>query len=498
MLVASTHVQRIQQVLLVRLSRQEETCLYADPLLSNNIALIEKPTLETACRAVHDGCRVGLMIIREEQELQRIDAYEKFMNINEISWVGLFSEELISLPSIRKFISERLFNFLTIPVNIEHLVLVLRHAWGMAFMHDAHKLSTNAISASRLNAVMVGKTVPMQRLARQIRKVASTDAAVLISGPSGTGKELAALSIHRQSSRKDAPFVAVNCGAIPATLFQSELFGYEKGAFTGASQRKIGRIEAAQGGTLFLDEIGDMPFDIQVNMLRFLQEKTIERVGGTASQAMDVRVIAATHIDLEEAVKCGRFREDLYYRINVICITTPRLGECTEDIEQLALHYFRQFAHAHNRSLRGFSKDAMDAMLQHRWPGNVRELVNRIQRAVVMAEGRFIKAEDLGFHARAVQEDQISLEHARAAAERETIQRALIQARHQISRAAKLLGISRVTLYRLLEKYQIHNGIVAQEGEMTMHMTSQETHLHSTRSAANHPGNAAHADAKKL
>jgi len=496
MLVASTHVQRIQQVLLVRLSRQEETCLYADPLLSNNIALIEKPTLETACRAVHDGCRVGLMIIREEQELQRIDAYEKF--INEISWVGLFSEELISLPSIRKFISERLFNFLTIPVNIEHLVLVLRHAWGMAFMHDAHKLSTNAISASRLNAVMVGKTVPMQRLARQIRKVASTDAAVLISGPSGTGKELAALSIHRQSSRKDAPFVAVNCGAIPATLFQSELFGYEKGAFTGASQRKIGRIEAAQGGTLFLDEIGDMPFDMQVNMLRFLQEKTIERVGGTASQAMDVRVIAATHIDLEEAVKCGRFREDLYYRINVICITTPRLGECTEDIEQLALHYFRQFAHAHNRSLRGFSKDAMDAMLQHRWPGNVRELVNRIQRAVVMAEGRFIKAEDLGFHARAVQEDQISLEHARAAAERETIQRALIQARHQISRAAKLLGISRVTLYRLLEKYQIHNGIVAQEGEMTMHMTSQETHLHSTRSAANHPGNAAHADAKKL
>ncbi|MEO8407553.1 MAG: sigma-54 dependent transcriptional regulator [Oxalobacteraceae bacterium] len=484
--------------MVLRWSSLEQTCLYADHLLNNNIRLIEKPTLETACRAVHDGCRVGLMIIREEQDLQRMDTYEKFMNINEIAWVGLFSEELISLPSIRKFISERLFNFLTVPANLEHLVLVLRHAWGMAFVHDAHKLSTDAISASRLNATMIGKTVQMQRLARQIRKVASTDAAVLISGPSGTGKELAALSIHRQSSRKDAPFVAVNCGAIPATLFQSELFGYEKGAFTGANQRKIGRIEAAQGGTLFLDEIGDMPFDMQVNMLRFLQEKTIERVGGTASQAMDVRVIAATHIDLEEAVKCGHFREDLYYRINVICITTPRLVECTEDIEHLALHYFRQFAQAHNKSLRGFSRDAMKAMLQHDWPGNVRELVNRIQRAVVMAEGRFIKPEDLGFRASDMPEDQISLERARAAAERETIQRALVQARHQISRAAKLLGISRVTLYRLLEKYQIRNGIAAQEGDLAMDPAPQKNRIQPPLNAASYSGNVAFTDTKKL
>lgn len=474
MLYVATSAQHIQHVLVLRLSSPEQECPYADRLLRKNIRLIEKPTFETTRRAGHDDCRVGLLIVREEQDLYRIDAYEKFLNINGIAWVGLFSEDLISLPSVRRFISERLFNFLTIPADIEHIALILRHAWGMAFVHDVHKLSIEQSSASRLNATMVGKTLPMQQLARQIKRVASTDAAVLISGPSGTGKELAALSIHRQSARQDAPFVAVNCGAIPATLFQSELFGYEKGAFTGANQRKIGRIEAAQGGTLFLDEIGDMPLEMQVNMLRFLQEKTIDRIGGTSSQAMDVRVIAATHINLEEAVKQGRFREDLYYRINVICITTPCLAECAEDIENIALHYFRKFAQAHNKSLRGFSKGAMKAMLQHRWPGNVRELVNRVQRAVVMTEARFIQPEDLGFTTIDMPEEQISLEHARATAEIKTIQRALIQARHQISEAAKLLGISRVTLYRLLDKHQIRNRLATPESEIAMQVRAQK------------------------
>ncbi len=456
MLNALTSTRRVQPVLVLRLfNAVKQACPYVDLLISDSIQLIEKPTLSTAYDAIHNGCRAGLIIIMEEQDLQQIDAYEKLLNLNEIKWVGLFPHTLISLPSIRKFISEHLFDFLTMPADIGHIVLTLRHAWGMAFVHDAYKQSADAVSTAKLNATMVGKTVPMQRLARQIMKVARTDAPVLISGPSGSGKELAALAIHHQSSRKNGPFVAVNCGAIPATLFQSELFGYEKGAFTGASQRKIGRIEAAQGGTLFLDEIGDMPFDMQVNLLRFLQEKTIERVGGTASLMVDVRVIAATHVDLEESVKSGRFREDLYYRINVIYITTPRLMECIEDIEDLALHFFRKFSQAHNKRLRGFSKKAMEAMLLHDWPGNVRELINRIQRAVVMAEGRFIKPEDLGFQAGDMPQDLMSLEHARATAEKETIQRALAQVRHQISSAAKLLGISRMTLYRLLEKYQI-------------------------------------------
>ena len=220
-------------------------------------------------------------------------------------------------------------------------------------------------------------------------------------------------------------------------------------------QRKIGRIEAAQGGTLFLDEIGDMPFDMQVNLLRFLQEKTIERVGGNDSIEIDVRVIAATHIDLAEAVRQGRFREDLYYRINVVCISMPPLADRGQDIEDIAKYYFNQFASMHNRSLRGFSKAAMNAMLSHSWPGNVRELVNRVQRATVMAEGRFIQPEDLGLDRSNDQSQLMSLEDARAAAERTMIRRALSQSRNQISRAASLLGVSRVTLYRLIEKYNI-------------------------------------------
>jgi DNA-binding NtrC family response regulator len=308
---------------------------------------------------------------------------------------------------------------------------------------------------------MVGKTPQMLQLFGQLQKVARTDASVLVTGPSGTGKELAALSIHRQSARKNAPFVAVNCGAIAPQLFQSELFGYEKGAFTGAGQRKIGRIEAAQGGTLFLDEIGDMPFDMQVNLLRFLQEKTIERVGGTESLEIDVRVIAATHVDLSEAVRQGRFREDLYYRINVVCISMPQLADRGQDIEDIAKYYFKKFAVMHNRSLRGFSKAAMNAMLSHAWPGNVRELVNRVQRATVMAEGRFIQPEDLGFERGSEQTPLMSLEDARAAAERTMIRRALSQSRNQISRAATLLGVSRVTLYRLIEKYNIRPEVIA-------------------------------------
>jgi DNA-binding NtrC family response regulator len=207
-----------------------------------------------------------------------------------------------------------------------------------------------------------------------------------------------------------------------------------------------------------------MPFDMQVNLLRFLQEKTIERVGGTDSLQIDVRVIAATHIDLTEAVRQGRFREDLYYRINVVCIAMPCLADRGQDIEDIAKHYFAKFAKTHNRSLRGFSKAAMNAMLSHAWPGNVRELVNRVQRATVMAEGRFIQPEDLGFDRSSDQTQLMSLEEARAAAERATIRRALAQSRNQISRAAMLLGVSRVTLYRLIEKYNIRPDSISTTG----------------------------------
>ncbi|GIZ52201.1 sigma-54-dependent Fis family transcriptional regulator [Noviherbaspirillum aridicola] len=465
MLYVSDSAPTTQPVLVLRRATQSsQPCQYVETLKEHGLNLIECFTEEAALEATRSGCRVGLLIVTQESDLAFLDDCEKFVSNNHVSWVGLVAQDLVALPRMREFIGEHLFNFITIPADLDHIVLTLRHAWGMSFMRDVRQnpqLSQPASTEAAADFVMVGKTPQMQQLFGQLAKVARTDASVLITGPSGTGKELAALSIHRQSARRNAPFVAVNCGAIAPQLFQSELFGYEKGAFTGAVQRKIGRIEAAQGGTLFLDEIGDMPFDMQVNLLRFLQEKTIERVGGTDTIEIDVRVIAATHIDLADAVRHGRFREDLYYRINVVCINMPPLADRGQDIEDIAKYYFSKFASAHNRSLRGFSKAAMNAMLSHPWPGNVRELVNRVQRATVMAEGRFIQPEDLGLDRNADHSQLMSLEDARAAAERTMIRRALSQSRNQISRAASLLGVSRVTLYRLIEKYNIRPDMMA-------------------------------------
>jgi DNA-binding NtrC family response regulator len=430
-------------------------CPYEATLKNHGLKLIECATPEAASNAIHDGCRVGLLIVNREAELAHLDKYEAVASNSQVSWVGLIAQELISTTRMREFIGEHLFNFITTPAEMSHIILTLRHAWGMSFMRDMQIRPKTERAPLESESAMVGRSEHMQRLHAQIHKIARTDASVLITGPSGTGKEVAAQSIHRQSDRGNAPFVAVNCGAIAPQLFQSELFGYEKGAFTGAHQRKIGRIEAAQGGTLFLDEIGDMPFDMQVNLLRFLQEKTIERVGGNEPLPIDVRVIAATHIDLAEAVGEGRFREDLYYRINVVCLEIPPLADRGLDIEDIAKYYFAKFSRAHNRKLRGFSKAAMNAMLSHGWPGNVRELVNRVHRATVMAEGRFIQPEDLGFERQLEKTQVMSLEDARAAAESMVIRRALSQSRNQVSRAASLLGISRVTLYRLIEKYNI-------------------------------------------
>lgn len=478
MLYVSDSAPSNQAVMVLRLiNHAPQSCSYTETLKEYGLNLLECSTLEAARNAVSNGCRVGLLIVTQEAELAYLDKCEPFVSNHTISWVGLIAQELISAPRMREFIGEHLFNFITLPADLDHIALTLRHAWGMAFMREVRHAAPAPLPGD-VDFAMVGQTPEMQRMFSQIQKVARTDASVLISGPSGTGKELAALSIHRQSARRNAPFVAVNCGAIAPQLFQSELFGYEKGAFTGAAQRKIGRIETAQGGTLFLDEIGDMPFDMQVNLLRFLQEKTIERVGGNDTIEIDVRVIAATHIDLAEAVRQGSFREDLFYRINVVCIATPPLADRGQDIEDIAKYYFAKFAGMHNRSLRGFSKAAMNAMLSHIWPGNVRELVNRVQRATVMAEGRFIQPEDLGFERHAQHGQMMSLEDARAAAESMMIRRALSQSRNQISRAASLLGVSRVTLYRLIEKYNIRSDMAPKASAPFLGSAKQELEVH--------------------
>jgi DNA-binding NtrC family response regulator len=297
----------------------------------------------------------------------------------------------------------------------------------------------------------------MRDLFRMIRKVAAADAPVFISGETGTGKELAARAIHERSARKNGPFVAVDCGAIAPTLIHAELFGYERGAFTGAAQRKIGRIETAEGGTLFLDEIGDLPLALQANLLRFLQQSTIQRVGGTQHITIHTRVIAATHVRLDEAVAQCRFREDLFYRLNVLRLQVPALRERGSDVEVLARFFLAQFSKDRSPPLRGFTSTALDCIRRHTWPGNVREMVNRLRRATVMADGQWVTPNDLDLSVAAKPSvaEPLQLEAAREAAEREAVRRAIAASSNNYSAAARVLGISRPTFYRLLEKHQM-------------------------------------------
>jgi two-component system NtrC family response regulator len=277
---------------------------------------------------------------------------------------------------------------------------------------------------------------------------------VLITGESGTGKELVARAIHRQSARSGGAFVAINCGAIPETLLESELFGYEKGAFTGAVQQRRGRIESARGGTLFLDEIGDIPLGLQVKLLRFLQDHEIQRLGGKQTIVVDARILAATNVDLQKAISEGRFREDLYYRLCVITIAVPALNERSSDIALLARAFLTKFAEEQKKPLKGFTPQAMQALTAHNWPGNVRELENRIKRAVVMAEGRYVTPVNLELKELSSSEgDASTLRASRESREKDLVRIAMEKAEGNISRAAADLGISRPTLYQLLARY---------------------------------------------
>lgn len=313
---------------------------------------------------------------------------------------------------------------------------------------------------------MVGASAPMRRVYETIRKFAHTDAPVLIVGESGTGKELAALAIHERSSYAQGPFVPINCGGLPPTLIVSELFGHEKGSFTGAHQRKVGRIEAAQGGTVFLDEIGDLPLELQPHLLRFLQEKTIDRVGGHKPIPLDVRVIAATNADLTKAMQEGRFREDLFFRLNVLTLRMPALRERDRDVDVLSKFFVRKFAEEISRPTPRFDDSALSAMRAHRWPGNVRELVSCVRRAVIVSEGEHIGAEDLGLgeagecarrngEAGATDQAVPPLKQALGELEAVLVRKALRLKRQNVKRAAEQLGVSRVTLYRLMEKHGI-------------------------------------------
>lgn len=400
---------------------------------------------------------VDVGLFSDQLSLKRWE--DLFSSHNGIKWVALIPTHEQYDDKVQKLlIRQQFFDSHTLPVDPQWLLSTLSRAVGSK---DTYHGLWNRGKPSSERFGIVGSSSVMKAFFRQLEKVASVDAPVLIGGESGSGKELAAAAIHQQSYRTKKHFVAVNCCALPANLIQSELFGHEKGAFTGAHKRKIGMIEASAGGTIFLDEIGDLPLDLQVNLLRFLQEGTIDRVGGSQSIKVDSRVIAATHVDLDKAISEGKFREDLYYRLNVVKINVPALRQRGSDIIALAQHFFEKYTDKENPQVSGFNQCALDAMCDYDWPGNVRELINKVRHAMVMSDNSLITAEDMGFGNLRLDDvyqldgDLRTLTMARESAERQAITRALHRGKQNISMAAKILDISRATLYRLLEKYQI-------------------------------------------
>lgn len=348
-------------------------------------------------------------------------------------------------------IGEGAYDFLAKPVDVDVLKVILKRAFHLARLEREYRDTQQALTGDSFEG-MLGTSPPMQAVFNAIRRVATTDAPVLILGESGTGKEVAALAIHRQSARKTGPFVPINCSAIPETLIESELFGHEKGSFTGAHAQRKGRIESAAGGTLFLDEIGDLPMALQVKLLRFLQEQTIERVGGRTLIDVDARVIAATNVELKRAMADGKFREDLFYRLAVVTLRLLPLRERPEDIPVLAKWFLRKFAAESGRDSMTFGQAALRALQQYAWPGNVRELENRIKRALIMAEGHHVTAADLELTTRPETLRRLTLKDARETAEREVIRATLQRHKWKITPAAAELDISRPTLYELMEK----------------------------------------------
>jgi DNA-binding NtrC family response regulator len=391
----------------------------------------------------------GILDLSSKFEVHELAAMEASLTMTNVGWVAATGPGQLEDAAVRRLIRDYCFDYVTLPTSADRIVDAVGHAYGMVSLHEN---ASGDIREGRAEGEMVGSCEAMLGLFRSIRKVAMTDAPVFISGESGTGKELTAVAIHERSVRREQPFVAINCGAIPAHLLQSELFGYERGAFTGANQRKIGRVEAANGGTLFLDEIGDLPLESQASLLRFLQERKVERLGGHGSTAVDVRIISATHVDMQTAMIEGRFRADLYHRLCVLQIDEPPLRARGKDIELLAKHMLDRFKKDASRRLRGFAPDAIAAIHNYGWPGNVRELINRVRRAIVMSEGRQISARDLEL-GEYVEVAPVSLAQAREAAERQAIELALLRHRGRLGDAAQELGISRVTLYRLLSAH---------------------------------------------
>ena len=384
---------------------------------------------------------------------------EGFLTLNEIlSLNGLVKVIVITGQGEKDHalmaIGEGAYDFFCKPIQIEELKIILNRAFYVSQLEHEHRELKQRISGESFEG-MLGTSPQMQEVFSAIRKVATTEVPVLIAGESGTGKELVAKAIHMNSSRKVYPFIVINCSAIPESLLESELFGHEKGAFTGAHIQRKGRFEMAQKGTLFLDEIGELSLPLQVKLLRFLQEQKIERVGGREEIQVDARVLAATNKDLKQALSGGKFREDLYYRLGVMTISLPPLREREGDAMLLATALLQKYAHENGKKITGFTPQAIHAIKTYPWPGNIRELENRVKRAVIMAEGQKVTHDDLEFHSPYEKYEGKGLKGAREALEKDMIQRALSRSKGNMTKAAEELGVSRPTLYELMEKLGI-------------------------------------------
>ena len=361
--------------------------------------------------------------------------------------------------SALRAVEEGAYDFYQKPVDIDTLGLIVQRAYRLHQIESENRRLAEQIGDERtVLGSMITAAPEMAKVARTIERVAPTNVSVMLLGASGTGKELLARGVHDCSVRKDGSFVAINCAAIPENLLESELFGHEKGAFTGAVKTTPGKIELADGGTLFLDEVGDIPLPLQVKLLRFLQERTIERVGGRKAISVDTRIVCATHQDLEAMIGAGTFREDLFYRLAEIVVKVPPLSDRPGDAVLLAKHFLTRLAKEMNPHVKGFAPDALAAIDSWAWPGNVRELENRVKRAVIMADSKLVTAEDLDLTQSAADGADIALnlKAAREQADRRMIRQALARSEGNISNTARLLGISRPTLYDLLKQYDLH------------------------------------------
>jgi len=423
----------------------------SDLLAQADWRVLEVAEFEALPRSAQQLVHAGIFKLDEgnEAELNELEGLDELMaDRADIEWLALVPANCLSSPRLCRFLRNRCFDYHTLPIDRKHLLASLGHAEGkarLAFMMAADSGITG-------HHGMIGRSAAMVNLYRGIDKASVVEAPVMISGESGTGKELVARAIHQLSPQREGPFIAVNCAALPAHLIQAELFGHEKGAFTGAYQRKIGRLEAAAGGTIFLDEIGDLPLELQVNLLHVLQDNVIERLGSNREIHLDVRVIAASHVELEHAVAEGHFRADLFYRINVLRLNAPPLRKREDDVQLLARAYFDKFKSESRGVVRGFSRQAMKVMANYEWPGNVRELINRVRQAVVLSDNRLLTPRDLGLEKRVSSNGFLTLEEARSRAEQDTIRRALRRNQNNVTAAARQLGVSRATLYRVLER----------------------------------------------